>query len=633
MKKQQPKILFIGLILFIFFIAVPASAQSGIEVVVHYIEGEPAVNEIGYDVSVYVSLYDGTGSPIENVGDEVFSVTEDSTQVELDSVASAADAPVHTVLVLDTSGSMMGERMETAKASARGFIQSMKQGDMVAALTFDNEPETIFEFTDDTSAAANAINNVDANPNGGTCLYDAMYEAVQLAATLPAGRRAIIILTDGTDELTPGVICSSHTLDDVIDISSTGATRVPIYTIGLGSSIESRNLERVSQITGGRFELAQNTQALQDLFSRLARQLKNQYVLKYRSSSGPGSHTIAVRASYNGASDQDTRNFLLPGLPATVAIASPAPFAEVSGETKISANVIERGLKVKAVIFKVNDAVIGSVSEPPFEVLWNPSASTSDKNQYTVSVVVEHETSVLISEDHVSVTLTADAPDATPTHSIIEATEDAVVVENEITEQPSWLIPALIGAALIMVVIILVVVFQNKRKKEEKGDSQHYSDGDVTMDGISPGGAAISGNAHLIVEASDDPQMINQKVSLLRSPFTLGRSADNDLCFPKDTPVSRAHAIIEEQNGQFFLKESIRSKPDGTVSKPTYGTMLNGRSVDGSVKLFDGDEIMLGKRVKLIFHNPDSKSSFDPDDMTFDDFSLGELDEDATQDG
>ena len=42
----------------------------------------------------------------------------------------------------------------------------------------------------------------------GTCLYDAAYQAVEMASTTPPGRRAVVLFTDGKDETASGEQCS-----------------------------------------------------------------------------------------------------------------------------------------------------------------------------------------------------------------------------------------------------------------------------------------------------------------------------------------------------------------------------------------------------------------------------------------
>ena len=208
-------------------------AQSTVDLAVHYVEGAPVENEIAYNVNVYLSAVGGTGNPIKDLTANSFTVTEDSQKVEVQSLELAENEPISIALVMDTSGSMAGTKINDAKTAASNFISSLEDNDQAAFLTFDEiiKPQT--DFTSDRGTIRDRIALIDANPGAGTCLYDAAYQAVQLASTLPSGRRAVILFTDGVDETsTGGRACSVHTTDDVINLASEGGTRTPIYTLG-----------------------------------------------------------------------------------------------------------------------------------------------------------------------------------------------------------------------------------------------------------------------------------------------------------------------------------------------------------------------------------------------------------------
>ena len=73
----------------------------------------------------------------------------------------------------------------------------MTANDKVAVISFNSTIKTLIDFTSEHGSATQQIRAMDAEPNSGTCLYDAAYKAVQMSAGLPKGRRAIILLTDG----------------------------------------------------------------------------------------------------------------------------------------------------------------------------------------------------------------------------------------------------------------------------------------------------------------------------------------------------------------------------------------------------------------------------------------------------
>ncbi len=102
----------------------------------------------------------------------------------------------------------------------------------------------------------------------------------------------------------------------------------------------------------------------------------------------------------------------------------------------------------------------------------------------------------------------------------------------------------------------------------------------------------------LTVVTSDNPQTIGQRFEITKPVTRLGRKADNDIVFHKDSPVSRHHAVIDERGGNLLFSEVITLE-DGQPRRPVYGTFVNEKPLDSPVFLKNGDLLRLGKRVRL----------------------------------
>jgi|GEM_PF-2354635 len=101
----------------------------------------------------------------------------------------------------------------------------------------------------------------------------------------------------------------------------------------------------------------------------------------------------------------------------------------------------------------------------------------------------------------------------------------------------------------------------------------------------------------LIVVNSDDVSLINKHFDINKKITTLGRKADNDIVFSKDSSVSRQHALIKEIMDGLFISEV---KDSESSNYPTYGTFVNDKKLGNqAILLKDGDVIRLGKRVVL----------------------------------
>lgn len=581
----------------------PALAQSGIDAVIHYVEGTPSSKKIAYDVTAYVSVADSTGNPIKDLKPEDFTLAEDSQLVTVLSADLAADAPIHLVLLLDTSGSMAGSGIAAAKNAASNFIAGLGAEDRVALVTFDDAARTRIDFTTDHRAARDEISLIDATRGAGTCLYDAAYQAVQMTATVPSGRRAVILFTDGVDETPSGGACSIHTADDVIALASESGTRTPIYTLGMGGKVDQKTLQRIAQGTGGRFLYSPDANQLDAVFVRLSDTLRSQYAVKYQSTAGPGAHTLAVTVKYLGAQDTDTRGFLLPNFPLRLTFVEPKEGQEVSGLTTLKVETFGQGETIQAVVFQINGAAAATVTATPYE-------AKVDFAQYaagdlTIDAIAQGAGGIELARASRKVVVRA-------------GTEKPAESQKEEPKTLSDYLPYLAGAVILAGLVILAVIAAAilwKKRRERQRDLeweqkvgglgetavQEFAPAtDRTMDAFEMSPDALG---RLTVLASDDPDMIGRSFDILNSRTTLGRKADNDIIFLKDTPVSRHHAVIEERRGGLFLREAEETdEKTGLPKLPTYGTFVNESDIRGGETLLqNGDEIRLGKRVKLKF--------------------------------
>lgn len=574
-----------------------AQSQAG-EVIVHYVEGTPLPNGIGYDVMVYVSVFDSTGSPIPDLKAEDFNVLEDSQYASEKSLLPASSEPKNLILLLDTSASMQGAKMDAARNAAQAFVNSIGAEDQIAVLTFDNKVNRIFEFTNDRKRAADQVGNVDINPNGGTCMFDAAYQATELASTLPPGRRAIILLSDGYDKITTGP-CSSKTIEDVLDIAGEGSTRVPVHTIALGNDVDEKSLKRISSLTGGIYREADTSGELSNLFHEIANQFRSEYILSYTSNSAPGEHTVTVTA--NG--EQDTQSFLLPALPAQVSWAYPVDEQEIPiGNTKLTASVSERGEPVGSVRFEINGKLVGAVDKPPYEMEVDFSNYETSSLYLTVTAL-SPEGKELTSQTIQPRLYDPNLPTPTPTLLIgITPTPTTEPDPKTLLEENLGLISG-IGLGLIVVMIIIIILTRKRKKHEAEDESISLFDSAATLDGIN---LASLTAATLEIIASDDKNMIGKTFDILGFPYRIGRGTDNDLPFPNDSPVSRKHIVLEEDNQKITLREVTTRTSDGKNKRPTYGTYINGTKVGDNeiVALQDGAEIQVGTRVKIRFVRP-----------------------------
>lgn len=625
----------IPVVLLLLLFPAAARAQAPIDLAVHYVEGTPRGDEIAYEVSVFLSVTGGSGLPIRDLTLDNLTVAEDSQRVEVQSLRLVEDEPIHLVLVMDTSGSMTGNKIKDARTAASNFISRLQNGDQAALITFDESIKLQTEFTPAVDEILNRLALLDAVPNSGTCLYDAAYRAIQTASTLPSGRRAVILFTDGVDETASGGrVCSVHTVEDVISLASQGSTRTPLYTLGLGNRIDENTLKRLAELTGGRYIYSPASSQLEAMFELLTEQLRFQYILSYKSFAAPGAHTLAVNMNYLGAQDSDTRNFLLPALPARITFLTPTEGETVGNTLKATAALAGQSETIARVEFQLNGEIIGSDDTTPYELELDLGAYA--EGSLTLTAIAYGENNTELTRTAINLIHKKETPPIPPTTEAESAPPPAPAPQHS---NPALVIGAVLAGLGLTIVALLGIMLVRQRKEEKSAEREKtlppvraenahsVADADRTMGSFQGGPEALGA---LTVEASDDPSMVGLRFEISTSLTTLGRSASNDINFPRDNPVSRRHAEIFEKNKKLWLREVETMDSSGAYAPPKYGTFVNDIPLGSNpLELKNGDEIRLGKRLRLRFETYARAEGEDA--QTFDELTFEE-DTDRTVD-
>ena len=204
-------------------------------------------------------------------------VVEDGVPQKLDAFQEAT-TPVSIVFALDASGSMR-KVVEPIKDAARGFIEQVRPEDGLALMTFADKASFAHDLTTRRDWSLDAVNKYVAN--GGTALYDAVFDALSRLKGIE-GRRVVVVMTDGRDENNPGTAPGSvHTFAQVLDrLKETDAV---IFTVGLGPKIDQPVLQQLADVSGGEAYFPQDVSVLGADFNRVLETLRRRYVISYTS--------------------------------------------------------------------------------------------------------------------------------------------------------------------------------------------------------------------------------------------------------------------------------------------------------------------------------------------------------------
>ena len=174
-------------------------------------------------VNVTATVSDAAGRFVPGLRQEDFAIYEDNEPQEV-SYFSAERVPVSLGLVLDTSGSMAGEKIADARTALDRFVYDLlDERDEMFLYRFSDHPVLVQGWTTDRSLLSRVM--LRLTPNGGTALYDAVVEALPLAATGRHQKKALVIISDGNDT------SSKATLRDVQE--QLRDSDVLIYAVGI----------------------------------------------------------------------------------------------------------------------------------------------------------------------------------------------------------------------------------------------------------------------------------------------------------------------------------------------------------------------------------------------------------------
>lgn len=143
---------------------------------------------------LYVNVMSG-GRPLVGLERKDFRILDGGVEQEL-STFEHGEVPVTSVLMLDCSASMDGERFAAALSGARTFLSRMESLDEAKLLLFSDRLLGSTPFTADQTLFDRALKAVE--PVGGTAINDYLYASLK-ALDGRRGRRVVVLFTDGSD--------------------------------------------------------------------------------------------------------------------------------------------------------------------------------------------------------------------------------------------------------------------------------------------------------------------------------------------------------------------------------------------------------------------------------------------------
>jgi VWFA-related protein len=300
-------------------------------------------------VNVLATVRDKHGQIVNNLTKDDFKLEQDGHPQNIHYFAKETDLPLTLGLLVDTSASQR-RVLEQERSASYGFLNDLMrpEKDKGFVIHFDWDIELLQDMTSSHQKLEAALEKLDMpqfdqagggspgggggggghhRTGGGTTLYDAVFLASDELMRKQEGRKALILLTDGVDT------GSKVNLDRAIETAQRANTMV--YSIlyadpeayghyshmgGMGGGMGRHGgmgypgggggypqhvepadgkkvLQRISKETGGRFFEVSKKQPINEIYTQIEEELRNQYSLGYtpdKADAGTGYHKITL---------------------------------------------------------------------------------------------------------------------------------------------------------------------------------------------------------------------------------------------------------------------------------------------------------------------------------------------------
>ena len=269
---------------------------------------EPIFKSSIRTVPIYATVVDATGRLVPDLDRTDFSIMDNGKTAEL-SLFSNESQPFTAVVMLDTSASMTSN-LKLLNRAAEQFLLRLLPVDKAQVGAFNDKIQMSGSFTNNRDELISDLDDLGfGNP---TRLNDAIGAGLDALHGID-GRRVILVFTDGEDT-------SSRTGFKTV-LERSRDEEVMVYSIGLESEYSngvrivrtrpSGDLRKISDETGGGyFELKQSA-ALAPTFSRVAQELRSQYLIGFAPAALDGKvHKLDVKVNRPGMTVRARRSYL-----------------------------------------------------------------------------------------------------------------------------------------------------------------------------------------------------------------------------------------------------------------------------------------------------------------------------------
>lgn len=230
-------------------------------------------------VTLTLTVTDPYGRYVSGLSREAFGITDNNKDQDI-TFFGDSDAPVSIGILFDVSGSMSGEKINKARTALSMFILTNHPSDEYFLIAFNSRAQLLLDRSRDGDAVLQKLTLIQ--PKSQTALYDAVYLGIERVTRGSHQKRAMLIISDGQDN------SSRYNFSEVRRLMK--ESDVVTYAVGImdhgdaGSPLGMQGqafLDEITSVTGGKAFYPQSDVEMDEIFERIALELRHQYSIGY----------------------------------------------------------------------------------------------------------------------------------------------------------------------------------------------------------------------------------------------------------------------------------------------------------------------------------------------------------------
>jgi len=248
--------------------------------------------------SVTATVRNEEGRLVTSLGRDDFEIFEDGEPMTIAQFTSER-VPLSLGLLLDTSDSMYGKRLEDARAAVSRFLlELLDHDDEFFLVAFNHSHNVLTGWTTEPATVNLALDSLI--PTGSTAAYDAVMASLPFFARRGRQRAALLIISDGADTASDTPVRTLRSALNRADVFVYAIAIDPPDTPTLNVRINPQALREITDPSGGRTEVIQNSADLAETTASIAEELNHQYMLGYSPRHGDDGKYHRIRVSVRG---------------------------------------------------------------------------------------------------------------------------------------------------------------------------------------------------------------------------------------------------------------------------------------------------------------------------------------------